>query len=67
MADGKVARIDTIQPEARAKIVNELEERCEAHAKGKGENVLTIREGIHDQAVQEGIHRATPANFGVLL
>lgn len=31
MADGKVARIDTIAPEARAKIVGELEERCEAH------------------------------------
>jgi len=48
MADGKVARIDIIQPEARAKIVNELEERCEAHAKGAGENMLTIREGISD-------------------
>jgi len=34
MADGKVARIDTIPPQAREKIVNELEERCEAHAKG---------------------------------
>lgn len=48
MADGKVARIDTIAPEARAKVVNELEERCEAHLKGNGENVLTIREGISD-------------------
>lgn len=51
MADGKVARIDTIPPQAREKIINELEERCEAIAKGKGENTLTIREGISDQAV----------------
>ncbi len=28
MADGKVARIDTIAPESRKKIVDELEERC---------------------------------------
>lgn len=48
MADGKVARIDTIAPEAREKIVKELEERCDAIAKGNGGNALTIREGISD-------------------
>jgi putative ABC transport system ATP-binding protein len=32
MGDGKVVRIDTIDPNAKQNIVNELEERCAANA-----------------------------------
>lgn len=67
MSDGKVARIDTINAAARNKIVDELNGRVDLIKAGRDGNQLTIREGISDQAVREGVNRALPENYKVLL
>jgi len=67
MNDGKVARIDTISQNSRSKIISELEERVDAIHAGTGGNVLTIREGISDDAVVTSNNNPLPKNFEVLL
>ena len=51
MNDGKVARIDTIAPNSRSKIISELEDRVEKIHAGTEAGQLTIREGISDHAI----------------
>ena len=67
MGDGKVVRIDTINPQSKARIVEELEGRCRANAQGLGVGQLTIREGIPAQEIEKSNRAQTPNNFKCLL
>lgn len=48
MADGKVNKIETIDPSQRADIIRHLDDRVRAIHSGSAKDVLTIREGIKE-------------------
>jgi putative ABC transport system ATP-binding protein len=45
MADGKIARIEDVDPVARNDIIGHLNHRVSLIQKGQGKDVLSIREG----------------------
>ena len=49
MADGKIHKIEEIDPNHRQEIVNNLNERVKAIHSGNTKDILMIREGIHEQ------------------
>lgn len=48
MADGKVNKIETIDPTARSEMIRHLDDRVRAIHSGNMKDVLTIREGIKE-------------------
>ena len=49
MADGKVNKIEEIDPHARSEMIRHLDDRVKAIHSGNMKDVLTIREGIAEQ------------------
>lgn len=62
MADGKVNKIETIDPHARSEMIRHLDDRVKAIHSGNMKDVLTIREGIKE--VDEESDQLNPSNKG---
>lgn len=62
MADGKVNKIETIDPHARNEMIRHLDDRVKAIHSGNMKDVLTIREGIKE--VDEESDQLNSSNKG---
>jgi len=67
MADGKVNKIIDVPSQDRSKIIRELEKRVDAIHNGNFKNMLTIREGISDEATTRTAKQAIPDNFKAVI
>ena len=65
MADGKVHKIQTTPPQARADIIRDLSDRVKAIHEGTNKDQLTIREGINVAAQNQSTR--IPQNFHSVL
>jgi putative ABC transport system ATP-binding protein len=71
MSDGKILKIQEIDPNVRGKMISDLEAKVDAHHQGglKSKQV-SIREGIYESSIQKDIERDGPPfipdNFSIL-
>ena len=49
MADGKISKIEEINPHSRSELIRHLNDRVNLIHKGEMKDVLSIREGINNQ------------------
>lgn len=71
MSDGKILKIQEIDKAHRAKMIAELDAKCEAHQSGAVDaSKVSIREGIFDSSVKKDLERngppVIPENFSIL-
>ena len=70
MSDGKVLKITDVDKNLRRKMINDLNEKVEAHNNGNTADRVAIREGIYQSAVQKDLERngppRIPANYNIL-
>ena len=71
MADGKVNKIETIDPHARSEMMRHLDDRVRAIHSGTSKDVLTIREGIKEvdedtSVLKQAAKVQIPDNFSAL-
>ena len=61
MSDGKILKIQEIDQNVRGKMIQDLEDKVEAHHQGgaKGKKV-SIREGIYEASIQKDMERDGP-------
>ena len=60
MSDGKILKIVDTPPELRRKLIQDLNEKCEAHNNGKLSGKVSIREGIYESVVKADEERTGP-------
>lgn len=52
MSDGKILKIQEIDPATRQRMIDDLDEKVQAHQSGSTASKVAIREGISQQAIE---------------
>jgi hypothetical protein len=61
MSDGKILKIQEIDKANRAKMIADLDAKCEAYQSGEADSSkISIREGIFDSSVKKDLERNGP-------